>query len=1464
MLKKHIYRFAAICFVVLFTYSGLTQEVLRGEDARNRFSNVEIVRTSKHTTTPSYIKFIPGQELDRDSFKNWLKKNLKLNNAMGFELINVENDQLGHQHYRYRQTLNNVPIEHAVWIVHTKQDRVYAMNGLIYSELNNGSASMAESTALGNAITHVGANTYKWELSVEEEHLKRESGDPSATYYPKGELVYISKNGTFSSNSYRLAYKFNIYAHEPVSRAEIYVDAQSGEILFENEVFHNVDVAGTAQTAYSGSQPIITDSNSGVYRLRESGRGNGINTYDMNEGTTYGNAVDFTDADNNWNNVNADLDEYATDAHWGAEMTYDYYFLNHNRNSIDGNGFTLNSYVHYDVNYANAFWDGQRMTYGDGDGTNWSPLTALDIAGHEITHGLTNFTADLVYQAESGALNESFSDIFGTSVENYARPTNWNWLIGEDIGSALRSMNNPNAYGDPDTYFGNNWASLTGGDNGGVHTNSGVQNFWYYLLVEGGSGTNDNSDSYSVTGIGFGDASEIAFRNLTVYLTPNSDFADARFYSIQSATDLFGGCTPQVESCTNAWYAVGVGQPYVAGVTADMSAPVTQACSAPFSVGFSNLSMNGTSFQWDFGDGNTSTDLSPTHTYSSLGDYTIQLIADGGACGIDTTIWIDYIAIDTAFPCEVIMPTSGTANTQTACSGTIYDSGGASGDYGPNEDASITISPVGAATVDIDFTFFDVEAGQSGSCNYDYVQVYDGPSTASPLIDTYCNNNIPGVISSTGDAITIVFHSDPGVEDAGYIITWDCILPSVPPTADFTTNVDTTCNGEILFTDLSDNGPNQWLWDFGDGNTSTQQNPTHIYTSSGTYSVTLTATNGIGSDIITYTDIIYVDLPVAPATTGDDICENDMATLTASGTGGNLEWYDAFSGGNVVGSGSSFTTPPLTLTTSYYVEENIPGALQNLGPLDNTFGGGGFFNGNQHLIFDCTSPVTLKTVKVYADGAGDRYIELRNSAGVVLQSATVFIPNGEQIINLNFDLPVGTDLQLGTQANSNQALYRNSNGPSFPYTVGGGEVTITQSSPGTDYYYFFYDWEIQSPSCTSGRTEVIATVNPSMDATISSVPPLCSTDAPVSLTAAESGGTWTGTGMSGNSFDPAIAGVGTHTITYEITGTCGDIDMVDINVSDAYDATITPISTLCDNESSTFLTAVDGGGTWSGTGILNGNTGEFDPISAGIGTHSITYTISGSCGDSDMIDITVVEGVDATITSGSLYCDSDSIVTFTATDAGGSWSGTGVIDSSTGEFDPIAAGAGTHTVTYTISGTCSDSDNEDIVVLETPNTTIDPAGPFCRYWGTELLTAASPGGTWSADCGTCIDPLTGEFDPNLAGTGTWEVTYSISGDCPSTYTTTIDVGDCLGVDENTSQMSIYPNPTDNHIKVNTGQIQNGQIAVVDAVGKTVYQYTFTTSEFVIDISTHIASGMYFIQLKDKTGSVIEIEQLIIQ
>ena len=331
--------------------------------------------------------------------------------------------------------------------------------------------------------------------------------DSNVTYFPTGELVITTIPGD-SVNADILAYKFDIFSEQPLARKWIYIDAISGTIVKEAERIQTTDANGLAITRYSGLKIITTDlMSNGTYRLRETGRGNGIQTFDMNGSSNYGWAVDFVDNDNYWyEHNNTQKDNAALDAHWGTEITYDYFMSRYNRNSIDGNGHALINYVHANLvgmggftNNVNAFWNGSFMTYGDGD--QFDPLTSLDIIGHEITHGLTEHTANLIYQNESGALNESFSDIFGTAIEFYAKPNDANWTLGEDFGLISRDMAYPNAYGDPDTYHGTHWY-YGSYDHGGVHTNSGVQNYWFYLLATGGNGTNDNGHNYSVTGIG--------------------------------------------------------------------------------------------------------------------------------------------------------------------------------------------------------------------------------------------------------------------------------------------------------------------------------------------------------------------------------------------------------------------------------------------------------------------------------------------------------------------------------------------------------------------------------------------------------------------------------------------------------------------------------------------------------------------------------------------------------------------------------------------------------------------------------------------------------------------------------------------------------------------------------------------------------------------------------------------------
>ncbi len=488
--------------------------------------------------------------------------------------IHFDKDELGFTHYRNQQLYNGIPVEHAQYIVHEKDGLIRSQNGKMVrnfpAQLNT-KPLILEADALRRALQFVGAKTYMWENAGEENLLKSIRTDNKATYFPKGELVLYGGHKEVIPESLKLSYKFEIFAQFPLSKQWVYVDAQTGDILGNLHRIYHVDKIGKATTVYSGVRNITTDSvGKTTFRLRETGRGNGIQTLNMkNAGKDYSAAVDFKDADNNWNNVNASMDQYATDAHWGAEKTYDYYKTTFNRNSIDNAGKMLLNYVHANLanfglfNNANAFWDGERMTYGDGD-NNYTPMTSLETIGHEITHGVTQFSSNLNYAGESGALNEAISDIFAIAINFSVKPGKANWAIGDEEGPAFRSLSNPNAFNQPDTYGGVHYLSLSrctpdaNNDYCGVHTNSGVVNFWFYLLVNGGTGTNDNGTAYNVTGIGITKAAAIVYNMNNNYLVSTSKFSDAYIYSIKAAKALYGEASAAAVQVANAWAAVGV------------------------------------------------------------------------------------------------------------------------------------------------------------------------------------------------------------------------------------------------------------------------------------------------------------------------------------------------------------------------------------------------------------------------------------------------------------------------------------------------------------------------------------------------------------------------------------------------------------------------------------------------------------------------------------------------------------------------------------------------------------------------------------------------------------------------------------------------------------------------------------------------------------------------------------------
>lgn len=1205
---KKIYLFTVI---LLFCYPGFTQNPfnpveLTGEKAQEVWQGAEHVWVKQENTIPAFVNFRSGSEPTEEAFFIIIKRLFKLPATYTYQLINAEKDELGWEHKRYQVLVNGVPVDNGIFILHLVEGKVKKYNGYLFKNISiSTTAAVSEPAALTNALSHIGATTYKWQIAEEEAWLKSENNDPQATYYPKGELE-ILQIGENESDEFRLVWKFDIYAHEPMSRDYVYVDAQNGQVVNVITRIHHADAVGTAVTAYRGPRTMTADSFNGQFRLYESGRGNGIRTRNMLKGTNYGNAVEFLDADNYWNNVNANKDEYATDAHWGGEMTYDFY-LGMGRNSINGSGLLINMFVHYSSNYVNAFWDGSRMTFGDGNST-YKPLTTLDITSHEITHGLTQYTANLVYQNESGALNESFSDIFGAAVEWYADSTRANWLIGEDIGSAFRNMLNPKAYSDPNTYRGTYWYTGTG-DNGGVHINSGVQNHWYYILCMGKSGTNDIGQAYNVTGIGRHKANRIAWRNLVNYLTRTSNYADARFYAIQAAVDLYGPCSPEVEATTKAWHAVGVGAAYVNGVQSAFTATPTNGCAAPLTVRFTNTSANATSYNWDFGDGTTSTAVNPTKIYNTPGNYTVKLRSDGGVCGRDSLVRTNYISINSSNPCIVTMPTSGSYQTQTSCTGTVYDNGGPTANYSDVTSSTVTISPTGASQVRIQFTQFRMESG------YDYLYVYNGPSINSPLIGSYTGTSLPPTITSSGPSITLKQYSDLYVNDAGFTINWTCLYPTTAPTANFTADVTTTCTGAVKFTDLTTGGVNSWLWNFGDGTTSTEQHPVHNYLTNGTYTVTLKSTNAFGDNTATKTNYININKPAAPTANNVTLCGPGSASLAAN-VNAPVTWYD--STGNVVSNSNPFNTPQISSTRTYWVEDTLEQPTFKVGPASNAIGAGGnFTNAARTLRFNVMKNCKLVSFLAYAQGGGYRTVQYKDQAGGVIAERTVYFPNGANRIQVDLDLIPGNNYEIGVRDTLN--LFRNTAGAVYPYTDANGMVRITGNNGGstaTAYYYYFYDWEVKELDCVSERRPVTVTVNPTVTANITaSSNPSCSASNG-SATVTAGGGTpgftynWSN-GQSGATATGLSSGNVSVTVTDSKGCSATAAQTLTQSTAFAVNATATQIS--CHGLSDGAINVSVTGGTpnynynWGG-GVTSQNRTSLAP-----GTYDVTITDAGGC-----------------------------------------------------------------------------------------------------------------------------------------------------------------------------------------------------------------------------------------------------------
>ncbi len=581
-------KFLSLTILSFLLFNGYAQnfisKVIRGEHGISKqFASVPDNQT---------FKFNTGQ----------IKGLLALDNNADLILKHTEQDKLGYIHFRYYQTYRNIPIENSMFMIHIYNGILKSLGGAIVTDFDptiddRATSKISNVQAITVAVKHVNAKVYAWQDADMEQRIKMQTNNINATYLPKASLVWYSPTEDVSPRELRLCYKVDVYARQPLSRAFYFVDAITGNVIGKKDEIFFSDATGTAATAYSGNQTIHSDLSGGSYRLRDYTKGNGIITLHGEKGLR---GTDYNNGSSNWSLTG--LDQAAMDAHYGVSQTYAYYFANFGRNSYDNAGTALYSYVNDPTYTDNAFWDGSAMNFNKRSNSTDNPggVTGIDVTGHELTHGVTQESSALNYKNESGAINESMSDIFGKSVQFWSKPDDVNWVLSNDMNFIIRDMSNPNAENQPDTYKGKKWATgiLAALDNGGVHTNSGVGNFMFYLLVTGGSGTNDNSNNYSVSGIGLTEADKILYRTNTVYLVPTSKYADWRTACINAATDLYGATSNEVIQVENAWYAVGVG-----------TAGGGNVCTTPAGLGSTSVTSSTATVSWGAVSGATGYNL---------------------------------------------------------------------------------------------------------------------------------------------------------------------------------------------------------------------------------------------------------------------------------------------------------------------------------------------------------------------------------------------------------------------------------------------------------------------------------------------------------------------------------------------------------------------------------------------------------------------------------------------------------------------------------------------------------------------------------------------------------------------------------------------------------------------------------------------------------------------------------------
>lgn len=499
-------------------------------------------------------------------------------------LINTHVDSLaGLTHFKYQQLYKTVPIEGAGCIEHYDTDgSLLFINAKIADSINSDAIPrITEKKAIQSLIAELSRDEkikFAWESTEWESEIQLDNADPNATWYPTAELIFsvdTMKNMTMviSGSRYTLAYKISITTDAPFETIIYHVDANTGAILkFKSTCIND----GPANVIGYGSKTIDTQWKGGftqAYILETNDATRVIHTKKNPNGTTAWSLLNnTTDNDDNWG-TSYDTE---TTTHYHVSNSWDYYrnvFGRTGQNNLS-RGVRVRTQWYQNNAQFEPFSTGNHndLRFGTTSVGGYYG-SEPSVVGHEFTHGVTHHTSNLEYLYESGALNESFSDIFGTVIQAVMMDGgNTDWIYGNFVANPIqkqRSLKSPKLLGEhiesssltlgqPDTYNQEYWYGGAS-DYGGVHINSGVQNKWFYVLANGENDWNDLNNYYDVDGIGMTKAARISYYALTSFLMNSSQYSDSRQATIQAAKILYGECSVEHQNTIDAWHAVGIG-----------------------------------------------------------------------------------------------------------------------------------------------------------------------------------------------------------------------------------------------------------------------------------------------------------------------------------------------------------------------------------------------------------------------------------------------------------------------------------------------------------------------------------------------------------------------------------------------------------------------------------------------------------------------------------------------------------------------------------------------------------------------------------------------------------------------------------------------------------------------------------------------------------------------------------------